>query len=70
MNKKINTRQASRQKWVTRMKSDKDGRVCLKIRYTLGPDYRKRKGLNKRKRKNIAKLKLDGEHKSSSRNGN
>jgi hypothetical protein len=62
MNKKINTRQASGQKWVTRMQSDKDGKGCLKIRYTLGPDYRKKKGADKRKKKNIAKLKLDGEH--------
>jgi hypothetical protein len=44
MNKETNTRQASRQKWVTRIKSDKDGRGCLKIRNTQGPDYRKKKG--------------------------
>jgi len=49
MNKKVNTRQAGRQKWVTRTKTDKDGRSCLKIRYTLGPDYRKKKGPEKRR---------------------
>jgi len=29
----------------------KDVRGCLKIRYTLRPDYRKKKGVNKRKRR-------------------
>jgi hypothetical protein len=64
MNKKINTRQASRQKWVTRMKSDKDGRGCLKSGTLWGPTKGRSKGLikEKKKKKNIAKLKLDGEH--------
>jgi hypothetical protein len=50
MNKK-NQQKAGKQAEVDDEDEIKDGRGCLKIRYTLGPDYRKKKGVNKRNRR-------------------